>query len=213
MQIIEQDCTKETDLYDFICKNNYFRGPELFWRPNVETERWCNVLLPELWHIVCSFLLNRYDVFTLSIPLRNLIVEDPKFGPPKLNTQHGICQFLGAEDGDKFRVAFYNGPFVTLAGHFPFPCTPKTSIMFPYNIDLDRRYLVRYTLNPDAPEWTFPMHPFFTWTKHTQGWFDSKEEVDRFIKKTQDCVPIIELRRSDWGFGGWPHNRNDLLEC
>lgn len=58
-----QDVQDDADTWDFVTQ---------FIKADPE---WHSVLLPELWNFICSFLFNRHSLFTLSIPLSELLCD------------------------------------------------------------------------------------------------------------------------------------------
>lgn len=178
-------------------------------RKEMKTYEWTDIrkaLLPEVWGIVCLFLFNHQSTYVLSVPLRNLVCD--KGSSIQFCLHNRVTHFLGADDGQSFRMAFGNGSFLTLSGHFAFPTTKHYSLVFPFHIDFDRRYLVRYhTHNEDVKEYESTCE-FFVWTSRVAKWIATRQEADQFKEKTNNSIPIIQFR---YGGATW-YNRGDLLD-
>ncbi len=180
------EANRDADIVDFFVRRQYFRKqkvPSQEWNQSRErirrqnrrlkVNRWCEVILiPDIWPIVCSFLFNRQTTYTLSIPVGKLVTKsDSTIQDPR------ICSFLGAEDGKHFRLAFGEGSYLLFSGNFDFPIVKSLQLRPSFTwwtSDVDRRYLIRFTLNPQRPKNIGGR--YFIWNKSEAKWI-SKEEA------------------------------------
>lgn len=135
-----QEVECDAELTEFITRHQFFRTRETYWRPGVELNRWRNKLIPDVWSIVCLFLWNRNSTYLLSIPLKNLLTDTHR-----LQCSFLKYDFIGPEDEQEYRVASDKFDRWSTYSFKTVKARDKAyhiDLVFPYNIDLNRRFLI-----------------------------------------------------------------------
>jgi hypothetical protein len=160
-------------------------------------------LLPDLWRIVCSFLIGYADHFVISVTLKTIIDfrlfewRDPRCTFNNCGDNR-ITHFYGSEDGEAFLFFFRSWGF-RVSGHFPLQIFEYMSTTHFNLIDepsdvssigKDIRFLLG--ISPNITEFSADERPrWFVWDKRMTKIFFSKDEAHQFYKNTKSVFQMF----------------------